>query len=119
MILRKLSEKPDVFSHLVHEREVYYAIHMGGEVIGYFSLNYNFKPHCIIHLEMTRFSHRVLRYGVDVVWPEIVNEIKAYGCDVIIADTAGNLETKKKFQQFCAHFGFNGFFEHITSLQRI
>jgi hypothetical protein len=118
-MLDELAEAPRIFTERHQDGDVYFAISGQWGPYAYVSINFNYPPIALLHLEMKRFSHNILKKGIDHDWALIKNKCLMRNCNRIYVTTPGTLAQNDKFLRFVSYFGFKDFTQHISSLQSI
>jgi hypothetical protein len=113
-----LTEKPTAFEH-GQEGDVYFALVDDDGPYAFAALNYTYPPIAILHLEVKRFTHNLLKSAVKEDWPKILNECRANGCDVIHVNKRGSFSSNDSWMKFIRHFGFDNIVEYTAAVQTI
>lgn len=113
-----LDEKPNVFP-FQENGDVYYKLSDNKGVYAYAALNFFYKPVAVLHLEVERFSHNILKRGIKNDWKYFVSEAKEAGCKTIVVDKEGSFEGNATWMKFIGYFGFTNFTQFTASSQLI
>ena len=117
-MVRLLTEKPDAFKNF-ETGDVYYQLFDCDGPYGYTCLNFTYAPVAILHVEVERFSHIILKEGVKGDWSYFQSECKKNDCHSVSITSPGSFEDNAKWMRFIRHFGFKDFAQYTASYQFI
>ena len=112
-----LAEKPSAFKS-GEEGDIYYALHTDEEIYAYACLNFAYPPVAILHLEVRKFSHNILKL-LKKDRLVCLSECKKHNCHLISITKEGSFESNKTWMKFVRHFGFENFVQYTGSTQII
>jgi hypothetical protein len=113
-----LAEKPNIIND-PQDGDVYYMMFDDDGPYAYATLNYTYPPTAILHLEVKRFSHNLLKSAIKEDFPCLINKCKDKGCYMIHIQKEGSFESNATWMKFIRHFGFDNFVQFTASAQLI
>jgi hypothetical protein len=117
-MVNALTKKPDAFE-TEQDGDHFYEMHDSAGTYAYACLNFNYAPVAILHLEVVRFGHNVLKKIVSTDWPFCKAQCTEHGCKIISINKPGSLENNQPWTKFVRHFGFKEFAQYTASIQMI
>lgn len=111
-----LSQKPSIFNRS-EVGDTYYEMYDDAGPYGYACLNFFYPPVAILHVELVRFSHTILKKIVKTDWPYCVEQCHKNNCTIVSVDKEGELESNRSWIKFVRHFGFERFTQYTASVQ--
>lgn len=109
-------DKPDVFNNC----DAFYYIKGfdNNGVYAYMAIDFRLKKSAILHLEVIRFSHEILKQLIGD-WEGIKQILKENEVKTIAATRLGTTEEHKTWLKFIRWFGFNDIKQQVTAIQEI
>ena len=117
-MVKKLAEKPSVFDR-PQEGDGYYMLFNDDGPYAYITLNHTYPPVAMLHLEVKKFSHNLLKSAVKEDWYHILEMCMKNGCNIIQVQKEGSFESNTTWMKFIKHFGFSNFAQYTASSQLI
>jgi hypothetical protein len=113
-----LAEKPSIVDD-PQEGDVYYMLFDDDGPYAYVTLNYTYPPTAILHLEVKRFTHNLLKSAIKDDWAYLMDRCKDKGCFIVHVQKGGSFESNATWMKFIRHFGFDNFVQFTASAQFI
>ena len=110
-------EKPDVFNQF--EYEMYYIRGFDGDgVYAWLAIDLRMAGLAIIHLEVVRFSHRVLKNLISD-WQGIKDILRGSQVEQVVTTRVGTPSDHSTWIKFIKWFGFKDITQQVTSVQNL
>ena len=108
--------KPDVFEA---QKDLYWIKGFDDKgVYAYMGIDFSMPYAAVIHLEVVRFSHTILKSLVDD-WYGIKRILRENNVKIMAATKIGLIEDHEKFIRFIKIFGFKDVKQQFTAIQEL
>ena len=110
----KPCKKPDVYEGLTADL-LYLELTDDKGVYAYMAFDFNVTDIAVLHIEMNRFSHKVLRQMLKD-WEDIKDLLKRYYIRQMVVTV---VEADEKWAKFVSIFGFKDIKKQYTAIQEL
>ncbi|NIS53485.1 MAG: hypothetical protein GWN94_20695 [Phycisphaerae bacterium] len=119
-MIRPVAQKPGCFGELPGgDGFKFYELLYNGEVYGYGALDFRFKPYCLLHLEISKWTPSIYKEIKGRDWNFAKNIIRALDCYMVVLTKKGNLQNQASYTKLIKTCGFPEPVEFTQSTQEI